>query len=46
LIRRGLSRFETLAPVRVMYSQGLCRPGRFGSAGLRNMVSKLFMNFA
>jgi hypothetical protein len=31
LTRRRLSRFETLAPVRVMYSQGLCRAGRFGS---------------
>jgi hypothetical protein len=46
LIRRGLSRFGTLAPVRVTYSQGLCRPHRFGSGTAENVVSKLFMNFA
>jgi len=46
LIRRSLSHFETLAPLRVMYSQGLCRPGRLGSETPQNVVSKLFMNFA
>jgi len=46
LIRRSLSRFGTLAPVRVSTRKAYAGraylvPGRVG-----NVVSKLFMNFA